>query len=883
MSKHRAAGLSWRKLDLHVHTPASSDYNGPHISPDAFVADVLSRGLHGIAITDHNTAAWIDRILDAARPTTLAVFPGVEITATGGLGGIHIIALFERAANSKQIESLLAKLKIEPKEQGKTEAISPCSPLEVVEAIHTMGGLAILAHADSSKGVLADMKGQARIRVMNCPGLSAVELCNYEKNIGLLDGTDADYRRSLAAYRASDNPNDAVGSGHTSTSIGNRYSWFKMDGIELTALAQCFGDPEMRIIPDCRSEESPAKMYPRILSLSVSSGFLAGVACTFHEGLNSIIGGKGVGKSLIVEFLRFALDQPSAIETIRADMQGKLSSQLGLGGTVIIRVQLEANRTLTITRTFDDVDNPTVIVDDSTRQEMSAHISHLFPILAYSQTEALEIARDSRAQLALIDSLIDTSALTKERAELETRLCESDRMLADSMAAEDQRLESLKDVTTLKEQIQRIDRALRSDKHELVKQLEPKTQCLDAISDHVGSLCDAVNEVKEAITLCDVPELPDGKVDTSLKGVHKEVANLTSEVAKLIDKAAALLDSFSSKLDKELAAWKRHVDSEQEKYREWASVQDGKEAQLIALRKKHETDRGKAEKLLKRATQKSEALKERHRHRSELLATLKKVDDNLYELRLKKYKEIETASNSRLRLDLLLDGDNTGYMAQLTALKRGSKLQDSTIKAIVEKVGPEILVDLVIRQDARQLARLSGLAIPQCEKLLQFLDSIEAFEEVLNLEHAQLVTDRPLIKYKKDDEKYYELGSLSIGQKCTALIIIALADGSRPVIIDQPEDSLDTPSIFDDVTLQLRANRDRRQFILTTHNSTVAVAADSDEFHVLHATAASSGLSAQGAMDRPSMRQIVIQHLEGGSLPFELKSRKYAPRIKTAD
>lgn len=881
MSKHKAIGLTWRKLDLHVHTPASVDYNGPNISADAFVAEALSKSLHGIAITDHNTAAWIDRIQDAARPTTLAVFPGVEITATGGLGGIHIIALFERNATAKEIESLLAKLKIEPQEQGKTEAISPCSPLEVVEAIYTIGGVAILAHADSSKGVLADMKGQARIRVMNSPALSAVELCNYDKNIGLLDGTDADYKRPLAAYRASDNPNDAVGSGHTIAAVGKRFSWFKMDGIELTALAQCFADPEMRIIPDCRSEKSPAKMYPRILSISVSSGFLADVACTFHEGLNSIIGGKGVGKSLIVEFLRFALDQPSAIDSIRTDMQGKLSSQLGLGGSVTVRAQLEASRTLTVTRTFDDVDNPTLIVDDSTGQEMPAHISHLFPILAYSQTEALEIARDSYAQLGLIDSLIDISALAKERAELEARLCESDRMLAESMAAEDQRLENLKDVTTLREQIERIDRALKSDKHDFIKRLEPKTQCLGGITDHVGSVHDAVNDFQESLADCSVPDLPEGQ-DSGLKGLHKEMVSLTSEVGKLAEKAAELLDSFSSRLEKAAAAWNKHVESEQEKYREWAAAQGGNKTQLIALRKRHEIDRGKAEKLLKNVTQKSEALKERRKHRSELVAALAKVDESLYQLRLKKYKEIESASKSRLRLDLLRHGDNSRYMSQLTALKKGSKLQDSTIKAVVEKVKPEILVDLVIRQDIKELARQSGLAIPQCEKLLQFLNSIEAFEEVLSLEHAELLTDLPLIKYKKEDGKYYELASLSIGQKCTALIIIALADGSRPVIIDQPEDSLDTPSIFFDVTLQLRANRDRRQFILTTHNSTVAVAADSDEFHVLDATAESSGLSAQGAMDRPSVRQIVIQHLEGGSTPFELKTRKYAPRIKTA-
>src|SRR5205809_664473 len=104
-------GLRWQKLDLHVHTPASADYTGPTtITPEEFVQAAIAKGLDGIAITDHNCAGWIDRILMAAKPHPLAVFPGVEVTASGGAGGIHIIALFDRDQTAKTVESLLAKL-----------------------------------------------------------------------------------------------------------------------------------------------------------------------------------------------------------------------------------------------------------------------------------------------------------------------------------------------------------------------------------------------------------------------------------------------------------------------------------------------------------------------------------------------------------------------------------------------------------------------------------------------------------------------------------------------------------------------------------------------------------------------------------------------------
>ena len=55
---------------------------------------------------------------------------------------------------------------------------------------------------------------------------------------------------------------------------------------------------------------------PKITHLSVNQGFLKGQNISFHQGLNCIVGGKGVGKSLIIETLRFALDQGSEEESI---------------------------------------------------------------------------------------------------------------------------------------------------------------------------------------------------------------------------------------------------------------------------------------------------------------------------------------------------------------------------------------------------------------------------------------------------------------------------------------------------------------------------------------------------------------------------------------
>ncbi len=135
--------------------------------------------------------------------------------------------------------------------------------------------------------------------------------------------------------------------------------------------------------------------------------------------------------------------------------------------------------------------------------------------------------------------------------------------------------------------------------------------------------------------------------------------------------------------------------------------------------------------------------------------------------------------------------------------------------------------------------------------------------------------DVPNISYKKDDGVYYPLAQLSVGQKCTALLLIALSEGSMPIVIDQPEDALDVATVYQDVVQRLRQGKDQRQFIITTHNSNVAVSSDSDMYHVLKGTATSGEIACAGAIDLEHVAKQVVDHLEGGPEPYKLRGKKY--------
>jgi len=119
------------------------------------------------------------------------------------------------------------------------------------------------------------------------------------------------------------------------------------------------------------------------------------------------------------------------------------------------------------------------------------------------------------------------------------------------------------------------------------------------------------------------------------------------------------------------------------------------------------------------------------------------------------------------------------------------------------------------------------------------------------------------------------LDKLSVGQKCTAMLIIALSDGTMPIVIDQPEDSLDIRSVWEDICTKIRRGKDRRQFIFTTHNSSLAVASDSDKFLVVEGTADAGRVVFSGSMDHQPISDQVLKYLEGGVPTYRRKYDKY--------
>ena len=142
---------------------------------------------------------------------------------------------------------------------------------------------------------------------------------------------------------------------------------------------------------------------------------------------------------------------------------------------------------------------------------------------------------------------------------------------------------------------------------------------------------------------------------------------------------------------------------------------------------------------------------------------------------------------------------------------------------------------------------------------LQFTDVEDIIE--VNLEGTQ--------------DTYRPLEELSHGQKCMVILMIALAEGYFPLLVDQPEDALHAPSIEKGIVSALRSGRGTRQGIFATRNANILVSADAEQIIALEADAERGHVAGTGSLDRFDHRQLVIYHVEGGEEAFKRRQTMY--------
>lgn len=273
----------WQRADLHLHTPASSDYEEPRRSYLEILQMAEKKGLDIIAFTDHNTVAGYQSMrreieqlelleqLNRQEPEEkrrldeyhrllkrILILPGFEFTATFGF---HIIGVFSDTVPLRELEFALLALNVpsDKVDEGSVEVGATTDVLTAYRIIDEAGGIVIAAHANSSHGVAMrgfDFGGQTRIAYTQDPHLHALEVTDLEKRgrrttSQFFSGSKPEYPRRMRCIQGSDAHRLVrTPSNQRRLGIGDRVTELLLPEVSFDALRELFlGDDFARSRP----------------------------------------------------------------------------------------------------------------------------------------------------------------------------------------------------------------------------------------------------------------------------------------------------------------------------------------------------------------------------------------------------------------------------------------------------------------------------------------------------------------------------------------------------------------------------------------------------------------------------------------------------------
>lgn len=918
-------GARWWKFDLHTHTPASVDYGkGTHatsqreITPQDWLLSYMRAGVDCVAITDHNSGEWIDRLSGALRELErnaladfrpLTLFPGVEITANGG---VHVLAVLDAGRQSADVAALLGAVGFEGT-RGASDSAAKCSPIEVVEAICEAGGVPILAHVDGPAGAWK-LSGNSLAPLLDVEGLFALEVVDPGHK---RPQVYSDRKLNWAEVVGSDShyPTSADGPGYP----GARYTWIKMasptlEGLRLALLDG--GDFSLRRSDDAGPFDPFAVPKNLIEAIEIENarymGRSAAATVEFSPWLNALVGGRGTGKSTVLHALRLVARRQWELNDLEESSGPRLTFQEfdrvpknrrdrgGLVESTALRWLVKRDDVRYRVHWRQDATGGVVEYrsDDAWKTSPSQAVTpQRFSLRLFSQGQIAELAGENQALLRVVDDAAQVAPQQRRLDEAHTtfnalraRIRDVDQQLRreEGLIVEFQDVEhKLKRFEDAGHQVLLMEyRRRERQRREVARQLDLATEAADDI-----------DKAAQALELEDIPEGTFSAADED----REAVAGLAT-LAAAVGRAASDIRAQAARLREDVRRQRQNLAASA-----WQSATDKTavdyQALIRTLRAAGVTDTSEYDKLIQeRAVLEGERkrLDSTREERDRLIGELNDQRDAVLEARRtmsrarSSFLSSALTGNRFVRIAIRRYGEEPRVVER--SLRQHLDIIDDRFQddILSEDGGKGIVAELVAdlpEQEAlrsaeieQRIASLKGRIERACAGDGDFRGHFNNyFEREFNRKPELL--DRMLTWFPEDDlvveysprgdgKGFRPIQQASAGQRSAAMLAFLLAHGEEPLVLDQPEDDLDNHLIYDLVVRQIRENKLRRQIIVVTHNPNIVVNGDAEMVHALRFTNGQCVVGQSGSLQEAKIRDEVCQIMEGGREAFARRYRR---------
>lgn len=605
-----------------------------------------------------------------------------------------------------------------------------------------------------------------------------------------------------------------------------------------------------------------------VLRLEVAGGFFDGLDLRFSRGLNVLIGARGTGKTSVIELLRYCLGIPALTELAATRGETQAVSVLA-GGSVTVTVRQGAE-TWSIQRSASGV------------YEEGEPLPHAGTVLAQNEMET--VGAQSAGRLQLLDSaatfdLEDGFELQQLEAKLRSDTTELSSLIEHGTRLAEQvaNLAQLRDALSQAEaeqakSLQSIDASatersslalLQSETRRLAQQIASYTSLASALRSGRDLLANASFARPDSLNFGEA----DDRERSALAPVatHVEAALLQLRAADgslgaaLSDLEQLIADNAAQRAS--LEANSRELRGRLERLQEGASVVTRRVAELqeqVGQLQAYEAE-------LERYRRRFEELRD---SRNLSWASVEAVRERRFRARRAAAQSLSDRLAPGIRISVTQSAVLEDYQAAVVAALRGSRLHYNALAPrLVEMLTPHELVEAAENGDVDIFARI-GIAAERAASLITAIRGGASADIIASrIEDAVQFHLLDGVDYKPSEE-------LSIGQRCTVVLPIVLAN-SGLVVVDQPEDHLDNRFVASYLAKSLRDRPRDRQVIISSHNANIPVLGNAHQVTALTSDGRRGRISHSGALTDPATVDAVKQIMEGGEQAFRARSLLY--------
>ncbi len=922
-------GAHFYKTDFQIHSPRDAIWVGdgitiwPNRKPLSdeerltfarrFIAKCRELGIQAVGITDHHDICFIkyfqvaaqeennasgipnwDSVLIQPEKQNPIIFPGIEVTLSVPCQCIILLdADSDPTTQAELLEAIgIGNTYSDNHTDGPSVNPIDFDLLELDEKISTYasrrlkGKYIILPHVGDSgyKTILRD-GFNCHFAQMPCVGGYIEQDWRDHQKKHLFIGTDVNYgNKPIGVFQTTDSRLEDF------ADLGKRNTWVKFAQPTAEALRQACLAKESRI-----SQNEPILPTKFISKIEVSnSSFMGPINVEFNPQYNALIGGRGTGKSTILEYLRFGLHDQELSGERRKFIDDTL---LKLKPVLKIHWIIEGSNQ-TIVHNFEENTKYLQVEGGPHKEITEDYIRQNFPIQSYSQKQLSTVSnRTEELQRFIIQPIQEDVKKFDENI--------------DNLRTE---CKSLYQEVIQRRQKERTKRDLIAQKVSLESQEEAIQKSLPTIDADTRKVIEEYPKRKKDLALVESYEKKVNAVLTDFDKLHTEIAvglslpegveELTPEVSLIFNEADELLEKAGKaieELQQEISGNKKSLDD------------------LVVTYKKGYDD------FLQRyedASQKTLAHKGKIQQLKNVMDLLSTVGNRIVELK----KEIKTLDNAETKFSAKLN-------EWVSSHNQKANLLEEQCRTLDEKSGAEIRAELRRGADIEDAIKklneaLKGARISQdrwdnlksiivksespVEKWSQLLKELRIFAEmeasdVLDKENIPPLdswelgdTAKRVIIEKLTPDKWFEIAFTSLndmpifyyqknrdaipfedasaGQQATALLKVLLQEEEGQLIIDQPEDDLDK-KVIEEIIQSIWEAKQRRQIIFASHDANLVVNGDAEL--VIHCdyeseTNRNKGkIENTGSIDVKEIREAITTIMEGGRKAFDLRKKKY--------